>query len=72
MSNDAGNVKLIIARNCRPSGNVASHLLLANAKPIRADVAITNELHVIMSAWQIASRTMFLFIAPLRDHATLV
>ncbi len=72
MSSDAGSVKLIVARNCRPNGKVASHLSLANARPTRADVAITNELHVIINAWQIASRAIFFLMGFMCDHAPLL
>ncbi len=66
ISKDAGSVHNIVARNCRAIGKVARVLLLASAKPTSGVTAIKSELHVIMSAWQVASTTTFFLLLSTR------
>ncbi len=64
ISNEAGSVHTIVARNCNAIGKVARALVVASAKPTSGVTAIKSELQVIMTAWQVASiTTFFLFLS---------
>ena len=46
ISNDAGTLPHITARNCRAMGKVASVLLGASSKPIKAESVISSDAQV--------------------------
>jgi hypothetical protein len=56
MNKEAGMVDSVIARNCSPSGMVASAGSADKLRPTSAEVEISSEVPVISIAWASASR----------------